>query len=233
MLRDTGFLSLPGTSCAHAVWLDDKDIKMLARPLMTPLVTRARRVPSLAVCAHSTHALAAFSLSLPPLADSHAARFATPRQSEAGATIVHNPASNLRLGSGVAPIRKYLAEGVNVCLGCDGAPLPLFSERCTAIRVPSLSKEKVRCADAAALAPIDGTANLLTHPGACSHVRRCVLVRRAGHARSIEADGADPHPVHPGCDERAPAPPYPPHTRAPTPTPSNTRANYPRVAAVR
>lgn len=29
MLRDTGFLSLPGTSCAHAVWLDDKDVKMI------------------------------------------------------------------------------------------------------------------------------------------------------------------------------------------------------------
>lgn len=31
MLRDTGFLALPGTSCAHAVWLDDKDIQMMAR----------------------------------------------------------------------------------------------------------------------------------------------------------------------------------------------------------
>lgn len=70
MLRDTGFLSLPGTTCAHAVWLDDKEIAMVA---------------------------------------------------EAGATLVHNPASNLRLGSGVAPIRKYLSAGVNVALGCDGA----------------------------------------------------------------------------------------------------------------
>ena len=39
----------------------------------------------------------------------------------AGATIVHNPLSNLRLGSGVAPIHKYLAAGVNIALGCDGA----------------------------------------------------------------------------------------------------------------
>ena len=36
-------------------------------------------------------------------------------------TIVHNPASNLRLGSGVAPIHKYLDAGVNIALGCDGA----------------------------------------------------------------------------------------------------------------
>src|SRR5918995_3429808 len=38
-----------------------------------------------------------------------------------GVTAVHNPASNLRLGSGVAPIRKYLAAGARVALGTDGA----------------------------------------------------------------------------------------------------------------
>jgi cytosine/adenosine deaminase-related metal-dependent hydrolase len=70
MLRDTGFLALPGTSCAHAVWLDAAEIGMLA---------------------------------------------------EAGASIVHNPASNLRLGSGVAPLPEYIAAGVNVALGADGA----------------------------------------------------------------------------------------------------------------
>ena len=70
MLRDTGFLELPGTSLAHCVWLDDREIAMVAA---------------------------------------------------AGASVVHNPASNLRLGSGVAPLRKYLAAGVNVALGADGA----------------------------------------------------------------------------------------------------------------
>jgi 5-methylthioadenosine/S-adenosylhomocysteine deaminase len=38
-----------------------------------------------------------------------------------GATIVHNPVSNLRLGSGLAPILKCLQAGVNVSFGCDGA----------------------------------------------------------------------------------------------------------------
>ncbi|WP_404787635.1 amidohydrolase [Altericista sp. CCNU0014] len=40
---------------------------------------------------------------------------------ETQATVVHNPVSNLRLGSGIAPILKCLKAGVNVSFGCDGA----------------------------------------------------------------------------------------------------------------
>jgi 5-methylthioadenosine/S-adenosylhomocysteine deaminase len=38
-----------------------------------------------------------------------------------GATPVHNPASNLRIGSGLAPLKEYLSAGVSVALGTDGA----------------------------------------------------------------------------------------------------------------
>jgi cytosine/adenosine deaminase-related metal-dependent hydrolase len=38
-----------------------------------------------------------------------------------GATPVHNPASNLRLGSGLARIKEFFADGVNVALGTDGS----------------------------------------------------------------------------------------------------------------
>lgn len=37
-----------------------------------------------------------------------------------GATIAHNPTSNLKLGSGIAPVAKALAKGVNVGIGTDG-----------------------------------------------------------------------------------------------------------------
>jgi len=37
------------------------------------------------------------------------------------ATAVHNPASNLRIGSGLAPVKQFIAAGVNVGLGTDGA----------------------------------------------------------------------------------------------------------------
>lgn len=37
-----------------------------------------------------------------------------------GVTVAHNPTSNLKLGSGFAPIPELLEEGVNVSLGTDG-----------------------------------------------------------------------------------------------------------------
>ncbi|MEQ9232875.1 amidohydrolase [Coleofasciculus sp. E2-BRE-01] len=53
-------------------------------------------------------------------------------------TVVHNPLSNLRLGSGIAPILNYRKAGINVTFGCDGAASNDAQDVLEAIKIGTL-----------------------------------------------------------------------------------------------
>lgn len=62
-----------------------------------------------------------------------------------GVTVVHNPTSNLKLGSGIAPVPDMLDRGVNVALGTDGSAsnnnVNMFEE----MHLASIIHNGVRC----------------------------------------------------------------------------------------
>lgn len=58
-------------------------------------------------------------------------------------SIVHNPSSNCKLASGIAPIAKFIKEGINVALGTDGSSsnnnLNMFEEMQLAAMLSNVS----------------------------------------------------------------------------------------------
>jgi len=61
-----------------------------------------------------------------------------------GCTVVHNPESNMKLASGVAPISDMLSQGVTVGLGTDGCAsnnnLDMFQEMDTAAKLEKVER---------------------------------------------------------------------------------------------
>lgn len=79
-----------------------------------------------------------------------------------GTNVVHCPSSNLKLGSGIAPIQRMLEEGISVSLGADGAAcnnrLDMFTEMRTAALLQKVvhGPEALPAGRALRMATIDG-----------------------------------------------------------------------------
>ncbi len=71
---------------------------------------------------------------------------------EAGASVSHNPVSNMMLGDGVAPVVEMLRQGVNVGLGTDGAASNHSQDLFDTMKAASLL-QKVHHRDAAVIKP--------------------------------------------------------------------------------
>jgi 5-methylthioadenosine/S-adenosylhomocysteine deaminase len=82
--------------------------------------------------------------------------------SSAGTNAVHCPSSNLKLGSGIAPVKEMLEAGVSVSLGADGAAcnnrLDMFTEMRTAALLQKVlhGPEVLPARKALRMATIDG-----------------------------------------------------------------------------
>ncbi len=106
--------------------------------------------------------------------------------------IVHNPTSNLKLGSGIAPIESYINKGINVALGTDGAAsnnnLNMFEE----IHLASLlqkgvnkSPTDISAACAIKMATINGAAAL--------GLKKTGILKQGYNADLIIIDTDKPH----------------------------------------
>ena len=121
------------------------------------------------------------------------------RLARQGTNVVHCPSSNLKLGSGVAPIPEMLAAGCRVGIGADGAPcnnrLDAFAEMRLAalVQKPRLGPETMPAAQVLELATLGGARAL----GLESEIGSIEVGKRADLI-ALDLDG--PHAQPAGAD---------------------------------
>jgi 5-methylthioadenosine/S-adenosylhomocysteine deaminase len=115
---------------------------------------------------------------------------------ERGASVVHCPASNMKLASGMTPVQAMRDAGVNVALGTDGAAsnndLDLFDELRDAAMLGKLA------ADDAAAVPAEAAVEMATAGGARALGFDSGRIEAGANADLAVVDFAAPHltPVH-------------------------------------
>ena len=69
------------------------------------------------------------------------------RFAEYGVSVSHNPAPNLYLGSGIAPIPESLKAGVNIAMGTDGAASNNSTDMLESLKLAALMQKGIhpRC----------------------------------------------------------------------------------------
>ncbi|MBM6884845.1 amidohydrolase family protein [Pseudoflavonifractor phocaeensis] len=80
-----------------------------------------------------------------------------------GVSAIHNPISNLKLGSGIAPVPAMKQAGVNVCLGTDGVSSNNCTDFFSDLKFAAILHNGANC-DPLALLPLDAL-NMATRNG--------------------------------------------------------------------
>jgi 5-methylthioadenosine/S-adenosylhomocysteine deaminase len=147
--------------------------------------------------------LAAVRLVSPRLCTAHCVWVDDREQSllaEHDVKVMHCPGSNLKLGSGVAPVTEMVARGITVSLGADGAAcnnrLDMFAEMRLAAMLQAMRREPgaLRARDVLWMATRNGarTLGLDTEIGSIEPGKRADLIV-IDRERPHLAPGADPY----------------------------------------
>jgi 5-methylthioadenosine/S-adenosylhomocysteine deaminase len=115
---------------------------------------------------------------------------------KSGATIAHNPASNMKLASGVMPLRELLKEGANVSLATDGTASNNNLDMLEEMKLAALL-HKVHILDPT-IADASTVFKMATQNGAKALKLNAGVIREGALADLIIIDFNKPHlrPIH-------------------------------------
>ena len=105
---------------------------------------------------------------------------------EKGISAIHNPISNLKLGSGIAPVPAMKKAGVNVCLGTDGVSSNNCTDFFSDLKFAAILHNGANC-DPLALLPLDAL-KMATRDGGVALGRKTGVIEAGYEADLILVD---------------------------------------------